>query len=94
MKLIGTLYKSTSFPPSYIYYHNFLLRFKSLVSEYQKFNLKTSSSLNILNVLQALIIGSTMCIAMVLAARSVKQGSMSIGGTKQGVSMTAKLILC
>lgn len=55
-------------------------RFKSLVSEYQKFNLKTSSSLNVLNILQQLIIGVTMGAAMILAANSVVHGSMSIGG--------------
>jgi len=54
-------------------------RFKSMVSAYQKFNLKTVSTMNLLNVIQQLIISVTMCGAMLISARSVLRGRMTIG---------------
>ena len=65
-------------------------RFKSLVSEYQTFSLKTSSSLNLLNVLQQLIIGVTMCLAMALAARSVMHDTLSVGGAFLSLRLVGK----
>jgi ABC-type transport system involved in Fe-S cluster assembly fused permease/ATPase subunit len=60
---------------------NFLYRFKSSVSEFQKFSYASQYSVGILNCTQQLILALTVMGAMIIAGGAVKRGEMNIGGS-------------
>lgn len=54
-------------------------RFRDSVSSFQKYSVSTQGSMGLLNMIQALIINSTCCIAMILAGNAIIHGNLSIG---------------
>ena len=60
-------------------------RFKASVSEYQKFSYASQYSVGILNCSQQLILALTLLGAMIVSAKAVVRGRMTVGGT--GISI-------